>query len=466
MPNGEVSCEEDFTDPEENEKLLKAQLYAVSNLHFFLPLCPNAWIMYMLDCKKDQEKFFLHQVYLRNHKPTTLYMIITMIAILGFGPCTYAHTVMSNPCEMRNFTLSEIVSAPAGLVNLTEHSTDCSLRKWMLEPHLGSAVLSVLSGFVFAAVGKFVLYVTRRRDGHAHISVSSTFILLLLTLTEMFLPRVVYSGLGPCWEGRSNCGSALLEEDFRTLYDVLGTSDLLVSCLSTALVTFLSSVIVATMHFGLTGAPAGAAIGSLLARFVLFFLNYVIGASSKLITYVDGELLDFQPHRKVFKSDQRQVDTEYIDRMVLKTYDLLLQDKKMKDIAEAVREHGAKKVEYIAKWLLTHQSELAYLQGSCYRLFRVRSSSYTCGEFELAALTMMNIECFLVSYFAEEKNFELETVWNTHFLISETYITNPVKKICRGHRGHPWMILRRPRERVLARVVQNLITHGAYSPMP
>lgn len=222
-----------------------------------------------------------------------------------------------------------------------------------------------------------------------------------------------------------------LLRSYSRVCDMLGAADLLILCFSTALGTFASSVYVAIRSFSsaqntLNVAAVGAGVGALLARFVLCFLNYAVGASQKLMAYADGELQSFQPHRLVLKRDLSGVDEDYISGEVERTVQML-KSKNLDTAAAKVEKDGNCITQAMAKWLLDHRQELSFHQGLCWRLFHSDTTFFTCTEYELAALSMMKIESVLIAYLCPEVIAALG--WDKTFVIEEVFLPFPHKMV-------------------------------------
>jgi len=424
-------------EEEQLKRMLPAQLLTVSFLHNHLPLYPVPWII-----KHTKPEFIF--VYIReSRKYVVLRASILYLFFTFLFPLVAAHSLLSYRCAERTYVVDQGTTRTGhGMPNsFKAHTTGCKLQEFMRSPQ-NNFLLTGPGLFVASTIIGLLLVWGFRK----HRKLQSR----LMLYVKPFLPRLFYSGLGPAhhdysaWNVMKEQG---VEQYWNWMHDSLGSLDLIV--FSIALIFTISFGIIGIGGYldGLPGVASGAAVAAVVSHAMLIILNLTLGASDKLISFIDGYLKKFNPCKKYIhgKTIDREAVRQEVERASKKvkysgerTIERRhggLERQRLDKLVNDINEKGNVVIEQIIMWLLKHQLSMTAVEGACFSLFNATETWCTC-EYTIASLALMEVPLLLEAFFDPElKVFRNHIRANGEFAspdfrLSAVYICVPKQLLC------------------------------------
>lgn len=413
-------------------RLRQAQLQAVNYLHAYLPMYPVCWI-----CRKLDRQFLY--VYLKNRtKFVTLKVALAMFFFSTCFPYLYENVAVGNTCVETGWNLKSPIPSYGDHMTMKPDKSTCAAEASFRSTNI------MIWGFGITLVTCLVLLmISRFRHQFRNIEFQ------LLTFMKPYLPRVFFNGMGPL--GSSHSLWSMLHEPerdlsrhFNILHDLLGSVDIVLCCLGLVASLVLTLTVMGWRSQGLAGSTLGASVALVMGRLELLVMNHWLGASDTLMGIVESELRTARPYMKVLGGLDLHIRTDKLRRKtdeVADYYMNLARERnhvELQHLSEQIRSDGFDVLHYIATWLKQHERDLLTTFGCAWELFQA-GASFTCTEYTLASLSLLDPSTLLGLYFMPDWN-KLSGLcgWQIQGDLARVYIPNPNNIYCERNSDNDW----------------------------
>eukprot|EP00928_Gymnodinium_smaydae_P003488 TRINITY_DN11248_c0_g1_i2.p1 TRINITY_DN11248_c0_g1~~TRINITY_DN11248_c0_g1_i2.p1 ORF type:complete len:487 (+),score=51.65 TRINITY_DN11248_c0_g1_i2:55-1461(+) len=414
---------------EQSHRLLQAQCFALSYLHYYLPIYPVCWLV-----RKVDPEFLV--VYLQKRsRYGTLKCIVAAAFFALCLPFAYAHTLMAYPCTPKEMALT------GGNITRVDfvRELDCAFQDWMMSPKsflLGGASL-VLSTLVMSTLYRLM------GDDDNFNSVDRTLYQFLSQRIVTYLPNVFYNGMGRM--GTRHSSKQVFHENgldmhYSWMHDLFGTVDYAMICITLALSMSISFVTIGCYSDGYKGIAVGGLFGYVISLFEFVVMNYVLGASYELIEIVDCELRRFAPEGSALDFDVNppvlKGTTRYTMRQQVEKSASLYDQFGNTLIAEEIRKHGMQVLNSLITRLIERVHTRYMSRECCFHLFQARFGTFATDHYSVDCLSLIDMNALLCAYFDPSLH-----TWKSHrYCINKVYIAVPHNVHCAYSDTLGWIV--------------------------
>eukprot|EP00931_Biecheleriopsis_adriatica_P081310 TRINITY_DN54630_c0_g1_i1.p1 TRINITY_DN54630_c0_g1~~TRINITY_DN54630_c0_g1_i1.p1 ORF type:complete len:508 (-),score=51.60 TRINITY_DN54630_c0_g1_i1:56-1579(-) len=438
---------------------LKAKLYTISTVHFYLPFYPVAWMDVVIPRHKHGS--FMQTYIITRPRYGTLKLIGAVLVFTLGLPILYANFMMPYPCAIKEIMEMKLVNGTV-VDDMKKYNRQlgCFTEDYLKDP-MSLRDCAVLFGASISLIHLFQLLAYIIHMGPEKIK--NTFRLIelnLLLFAKPLLPRLFYNGMGPVgtshssWRRFSRHG---LQKEWSYLHDLYGAVDYVIGTILLAVLLILGLALsgwVSAEAEDLTrrarNATAGAVLGLALARLVFLVMNYVVGAPSDFVAIVEEELKRYRPEDELLSGDSNEINQSHLDIQLQKAMKVFTKwERELEGSKKHYREHydkfmaafKARGREVLVELVEDIKSDNLYkLNGVVHDLFQTQLSIFCTSFCGLSVLASLDMVSYLAAYFDPNLIFcDYVDGWRRKFILTSVYIAVPDACLCQHRRSsaHP-----------------------------